>query len=92
MIKRDVVILGTCTNQKSGSPSEETSLDSFPKLNPQDLASLWIDRLNQSNQLEVRARDLYIGSAWNETLACLSSVQQYSPGSSLWVLSIVDGV
>ena len=87
MIKRDVVILGTCTNQKSGSPSEETSLDSFPKLNPQDLASLWIDRLNQSNQLEVRARDLYIGSAWNETLACLSSVQQYSPGSSLWVLS-----
>ena len=84
---RNVVILGTCTNQKRLPPSPETQFDSLPSGLGEELAPVWISRLRESGQPRVASKDLYVGSAWNETIACVNSAQQVALDSSLWVLS-----
>jgi hypothetical protein len=86
MIK-NVVILGACTNQKRLPPSPETRFDSLPPGLAEELVPVWIRRLTDSGQPRVACKDLYVGSAWNETIACVNSAQRVAPDSSLWVLS-----
>jgi len=83
----EIVIISTCTNQKKGQVAEEFHLGKWAGLFYRDAARKWVDALETASHPTVPASELYLGSHWNESLACLSAARKLGFFPSLRVLS-----
>ena len=85
--RREIVIISTCTNQKKGQVAEEFHLGKWAGLFYRDAARKWVETLKKTSHPTVPASELYGGSHWNESLACLPAARELGLSPSLWILS-----
>lgn len=80
-------VFGTCTNNKSLPILKECHLRSLGSLRFDLASKQWCKNLVLENQHKVRAAELYIGSHWKETLACVDEANLKGFDTDLWILS-----
>ena len=88
---QQLTIVSTCTNQKRGAVPQNLHLGNFAGCFHRDSAKAWIDGLESDNP-STPAGELYVGSHWQESLACESAATKQGFEADLWVLSAGYGL
>ena len=83
----EIIIVSTCTNQKKGRVGRDLHLGRWAGHFYRDVARKWVDALQAAQNPHVPASDLYLGSHWQETLACVERSRDAGLKPSLFVLS-----
>jgi hypothetical protein len=86
-----LTVVSTCTNQKRGSATDDLHLGTFAGRFHRDSAKAWVASL-AANQNGLPARELYVGSHWQESIACEGSARDLGIDAELWVLSAGYGL
>lgn len=84
---KKLLIISTCTNDKSHIPEDTCLLDSCIKRTYTASIREWLKRLNNCNSQKYPAIKLYKGSHWKETRACMKTTQDKGFRPELWILS-----
>lgn len=84
---REIVIVSTCTNQKKGQVDRDLHLGRWAGQFYREVARKWVDALEAARGPHVAASELYLGSHWQETLACVESSRNAGLKPSLCILS-----
>lgn len=86
-MKPKLIIVSTCSSQKSYKPDSLCQLDRHVTKSYEETAEAWLNSIQKNKAYKLQARDLYIGSHWKETVACFNEAQKKGFSPELWVLS-----
>jgi hypothetical protein len=89
--RRKLTIISTCTNLKRGDVSDSRHLGTLAGKFYRDSIKAWVSALDQPCP-SIGARELYVGSHWQESMECerVASTQGFE--TDLWVLSAGYGL
>ena len=90
-VPKKLTVISTCTNLKRGEISSSLHLGGYAGRFHRDSAKDWVDSLRKA-QLTIPARNLYVGSHWQESVACEETASNLGITTDLWVLSAGYGL
>jgi hypothetical protein len=89
--ERKLTVVTTCTNLKRGDVADSMHLGSFAGKFYRDSIKAWVSALEKPRPTTL-ARDLYVGSHWQESMECEKAASSRGYATDLWVLSAGYGL
>lgn len=85
-MKKKLILISTCTNNKRVTPHPSCRLDSCIEDTHAGTITQWNKNLKKQ-QGKIQARQLYSGTHWKETMACVETAKEKGLSPELWILS-----